>query len=75
MTKFLIRFKSNWRFVGLMKEKLSKKNYKPLQEQIDKVVKVSDQSDKAFVQKCIYSIKIRIKEVIKMNEIKYGINF
>ena len=50
---------------GSMKEKLSKINIKTKQELKDKVIKIKEEIEGSFIENCIYSMKKRLKEVIK----------
>ena len=65
VAKLFTRLKSNWEFVGLMKEKLSKINIKTKQELKDKVIEIKEEIEGSFIENCIYSMKKRLKEVIK----------
>ena len=49
----------------LIKEKLSKINIKTKQELKDKVIEIKEEIEGSFIENCIYSMKKRLKEVIK----------
>ena len=53
---------------GLMKEKLSKINIKTKQE-------LKEEIEGSFIENCIYSMKKRLKEIIRLKEIKLCIKF
>ena len=50
---------------GLMKEKISKINIKTKQELKDKVIVIKEKIEGSFIENYIYSMKKRLKEVIK----------
>ena len=60
-----------------MKEKLSKINIKTKQELKDKVIEIKEEIEGSFIENCIYSMKKRLKEVIKAkrDKIMYLIYF
>ena len=60
---------------GLMKEKLSKINIKTKQELKDKVIEIKEEIEGSFIENCIYSMRKRLKEVIRLKEIKLCIKF
>ena len=53
-----------------MKEKLSKINIKIKQELKDKVIEIKEEIKGMFIKNCIYCLKNRIKEIIKIKAIK-----
>ena len=53
-----------------MKEKLLKINIKTKQKLKDKVIEIKEEIEGSFIENCIYSMKKRLKEVIKTKEDK-----
>ena len=50
---------------GLIKEKLSKINIKTKQELKDKIIEIKEEIEGSFIENFIYSMKKRLKEVMK----------
>ena len=65
VANLFIRLKSNWEFVGFNERKTIKNKYKTKQELKDNIIEIKEEIEGSFIENCIYSMKKRLKEVIK----------
>ena len=56
--------------MGFNERKTIKINIKSKQELKDKVIEIKEEIEGSFIENCIYSMKKRLKEVIKANRDK-----